>query len=110
MIKVTLGTTGITTNKNAFGALPIQRISDEKAVYLLRKAYENGIFDKLLTTNLVYRSPELLEKPYYITCDMSKYIALIIDTLNHDNSISRLLNPVDRIKKCVNNYMSRYDK
>ena len=41
---------------------------------------------------------------------MSKYIALIIDTLNHDNSISRLLNPVDRIKKCVNNYMSRYDK
>lgn len=43
MIKVTLGTTGITTNKNAFGALPIQRISDEKAVYLLRKAYENGI-------------------------------------------------------------------
>ena len=74
------------------------------------KAYEKGIFDKLLTTNLVYRSPELLEKPYYITCDMSKYIALIIDTLNHDNSISRLLNPVDRIKKCVNNYMSRYDK
>lgn len=43
MIKVTLGTTGITTNKNAFGALPIQRVSDEKAVYLLRKAYENGI-------------------------------------------------------------------
>ena len=43
MIKVTLGTTGITTNKNAFGALPIQRISDEKAVYLLRKASENGI-------------------------------------------------------------------
>lgn len=43
MIKVTLGTTGITTNKNAFGALPIQRISDEEAVYLLRKAYENGI-------------------------------------------------------------------
>ena len=43
MIEVTLGTTGITTNKNAFGALPIQRISDEEAVYLLRKAYENGI-------------------------------------------------------------------
>ena len=43
MSTVTLGRTGITTNKNGFGALPIQRISEEEAVYLLRKAYENGI-------------------------------------------------------------------
>ena len=49
-----------------------------------------------------------LEKPYYITCDMSKYIALIIDTLNHDLSVSHLLNPVDRIKRCVDNYMAQY--
>ena len=62
----------------------------------------------MLTTNLVYQSPELLEKDYYITCDMSKYIALIIDTLNHDMSVSHLLNPVDRIKKCVNTYMEQY--
>ncbi|MDO4276608.1 MAG: ribose-phosphate pyrophosphokinase [Eubacteriales bacterium] len=74
------------------------------------KAHDKGVFDKLLTTNLVYQSPELLEKPYYITCDMSKYIALIIDTLNHDMSVSHLLNPVDRIKRCVNNYMARYEK
>lgn len=67
-------------------------------------AYEAGLFDKVLTTNLIYQTPELLEKPYYISCDMSKYIALIIDTLNHDLSVNTLLNPVDRIKRCVKNY------
>ena len=72
------------------------------------EAHKNGVFDKMLTTNLVYQAPELLEKDYYITCDMSKYIALIIDTLNHDMSVSHLLNPVDRIKRCVNNYMDQY--
>lgn len=72
-------------------------------------AYDQGLFDGLLTTNLVYQTPELLEKKYYINCDMSKYIALIIDTLNHDLSVSHLLNPVDRIKNCVNNYMKRYE-
>ena len=63
------------------------------------KAYEEGLFTKVLTTNVVYQTPELLSKPYYITCDMSKYIALIIDTLNHDESISHLLNPLDRINR-----------
>ncbi|VYS93494.1 Ribose-phosphate pyrophosphokinase [uncultured Blautia sp.] len=72
------------------------------------ETHKNGVFDKMLTTNLVYQSPELLEKDYYITCDMSKYIALIIDTLNHDMSVSHLLNPVDRIKKRVNAYMEQY--
>lgn len=71
-------------------------------------AHENGVFDKLLTTNLVYQSPELLSRDYYITCDMSKYIALIIDTLNHDLSVSHLLNPLDRIRRAVNQYMERY--
>ncbi len=74
------------------------------------EAQKNGIFDKLLTTNLIYQAPELLARDYYITCDMSKYIALIIDTLNHDLSVSHLLNPVDRIKRCVNNYMAQYEK
>ena len=72
------------------------------------EAHQAGVFDKLLTTNLVYQPAKLPEKPYYITCDMSKYIALIIDTLNHDLSVSHLLNPVDRIKRCVNNYMAQY--
>ena len=64
-------------------------------------AYEEGIIHGILTTNLIYQTPELLSRPYYINCDMSKYIALIIDTLNHDASISKLLNPVERINKLV---------
>ena len=68
------------------------------------KAYEEGLIYRLMTTNLVYQSPELLTKPYYINVDMSKYIALIIDTLNHDNSISGLLNPVERINKVLEKY------
>ncbi|MCI6497802.1 MAG: ribose-phosphate pyrophosphokinase [Lachnospiraceae bacterium] len=68
------------------------------------KAYEKGIIDRVLTTNLTYQSPELLTRPYYISCDMSKYIALIIDTLNHDTSISGLLDPVKRIQKCLERY------
>ena len=74
------------------------------------EAHKAGVFDKLLTTNLIYQSPELLAKDYYISCDMSKYIALIIDTLNHDQSVSYLLNPVDRINHCVSNYMAQYDE
>lgn len=68
------------------------------------KAYHDGYIDKVLTTNLVYQTPELLSKPYYIDCDMSKYIAYLIDTLNHDTSISDLLNPSDRIQTLVNKY------
>ena len=68
------------------------------------EAYEKGIIDRVLTTNLTYQTPELLTKPYYINCDMSKYIALIIDTLNHDASISSLLDPVGRIQRCVDKY------
>ena len=65
------------------------------------KAFERGEFDRLLTTNLVYQPDELLRKQYYVNCDMSKYIALLIDTLNHDASISKLLNPVERINKLM---------
>lgn len=68
------------------------------------RAYEEGTIDNILTTNLVYQPPELLERPYYIDCDMSKYIAFIIDTLNHDASISDLLNPSDRIQNLVEKY------
>lgn len=67
-------------------------------------AYEEGTIDNILTTNLVYQPAELLERPYYIDCDMSKYIAFIIDTLNHDASISDLLNPSDRIQNLVEKY------
>ena len=71
------------------------------------KAYEDGIITGILTTNLIYQSPELLSKPYYINCDMSKYIALLIDTLNHDGSISTLLNPNERIQHVLQEYRNR---
>lgn len=67
-------------------------------------AYENGIIDRVLTTNLIYQPPELLNRSWYINCDMSKYIAYIIDTLNHDSSISDLLNPNERIQSIVSRY------
>lgn len=68
------------------------------------KAVTDGTIYKVVTTNLTYQTPELLAKPYYINCDMSKYIAYIIDTLNHDSSISDLLNPYDRIQRLVAKY------
>lgn len=61
------------------------------------QAYKEGLFHTIFSTNLVYQTPELLSKPWYRSVDMSKYIALIIDTLNMDRSISGLLNPNDRI-------------
>lgn len=61
------------------------------------KYYENGIIDGIFTTNLVYQSPNLLSKPYYYNVEMSKYVALIIDNLNHDSTISGLLTPTNRI-------------
>ncbi len=68
------------------------------------EAYEQGLIHRVLTTNLVYQTEELLSKPYYINVDMSKYIALLIDTLNHDASISKLLSPTERIQNVLNRY------
>ncbi|MDD7770970.1 ribose-phosphate pyrophosphokinase [Suipraeoptans intestinalis] len=68
------------------------------------QAYEEGVLDAILTTNLIYQPPQLLERPYYINCDMSKYIALMIDTLNHDGSVSSLLNPSERIQNVIERY------
>ncbi|MBD5477078.1 MAG: ribose-phosphate pyrophosphokinase [Lachnospiraceae bacterium] len=67
-------------------------------------AYADGTICRVLTTNLIYQPPELLSREWYIDCDMSKYIAYIIDTLNHDTSISDLLNPVERIQSIVARY------
>jgi ribose-phosphate pyrophosphokinase len=70
------------------------------------KAFESGIITRILTTNLIYQTPELLKRKWYISCDLSKYIAYIIDTLNHDSSISDLLNPSERIQSIVARYMT----
>ena len=65
------------------------------------KAYEEHLIDKVFTTNLVYRRPELFSCDWYVEVNMCKYVAYIIDTLNHDESISELLNPVKRINNLL---------
>ena len=72
------------------------------------KAKEEGIIEKVITTNLTYQSPELLARDWHITADMSKYIALLIDHLNHDASISDILDPTDRIQDRVMEYRNRH--
>lgn len=66
--------------------------------------YEKGIIDGILTTNVIYQSPELLKRPYYTNVDMSKYIALIIDNLNHDVSISEFMTPTERINNILKKF------
>lgn len=68
------------------------------------KAFADKTITKVLTTNLIYQTPDLLQREWYISCDLSKYIAYIIDTLNHDSSISDLLNPNERIQSIVSKY------
>lgn len=68
------------------------------------KAVEDGIIYKVVSTNLVYQSPELFKRDYYISCSMDKYVAHIIDTLNHDTTMDKLLNPYERIEKLIKEY------
>lgn len=63
--------------------------------------YEEGLISKVLTTNVIYQTPELLKRPYYVNVDLSKYIALLIDSINHDHSISDLLDPYEKIDKLI---------
>lgn len=64
--------------------------------------YEKNVFDKIFTTNLIYGTPELKQRAWYHEVNMCKYVSLLIDTLNHDKSISPLLKPIDRINKLLN--------
>ena len=66
--------------------------------------YEKGYIDRVITTNLTYLPPCAKEKPYFVTADMSKFIALIIDSLNHDIPISSVMVPTDRIHKLLDNH------
>ena len=68
------------------------------------KAYEDGLIDRVISTNLTYRTPELKAAPWFVEADMSKYISYVIATLNHDRSLSNLLTPYDRIHNLINKY------
>ena len=68
---------------------------------VMDKAYESGLFTQIFTTNLIYRTPELLKREWYSEVNMCKYVAYIIDTLNHDETISELLDQSGRIHRLV---------
>ena len=69
--------------------------------------YNKGLIDRVITTNLTYLPPAALEKPYFVVADMSKYIALIIESLNHNLSIGNVMNPTDKIHKLLAEHNSR---
>ena len=71
------------------------------------EAYEQGLIYRVMTTNSIYQTPELLEKEWYINVDISKFTALFIDRLNHDASISDILNPIDKITKKIHEYNNK---
>ncbi|MBO7405367.1 MAG: ribose-phosphate diphosphokinase, partial [Clostridia bacterium] len=73
------------------------------------KAYEEGLFTKCFTTNLVYHPEGLLDKEWYAEVNMCKYVAIIIDTLNRDESISTLLNPVKKIHSILDDHQKKVD-
>lgn len=70
-----------------------------EGLQLFDKAAAAGVIDKVFTTNGIYASPELLQREWYQQVDISKYISYIIDTINHDRSLSAILSPVERINK-----------
>ena len=71
------------------------------------EAYKEGVIDKTFTTNLVYQSEELTKRPWHADVRMGKFLALIMDSLNHDYSISDLLNPIERINRLLKKYRER---
>lgn len=74
------------------------------------RAYEEGCFDHLFCTNLTYLPDELKKKPWFVEVDMAKYIAIIIATINHDHSLSPLLNPISRINNLLTNHRAKIAK
>lgn len=71
--------------------------------------YEKGYIDRVITTNLTYLPPALLEKPYFTSADMSKFLALIIDSLNHDISIGDVMNPTEKIHALLEQHKNKRD-
>jgi ribose-phosphate pyrophosphokinase len=69
-----------------------------------QKAYEDGIINKVFATNLVYRQPELLAAPWFVDVNMSKFVGLLIDAINHDASLSSLIDPTEKIRTLLENF------
>ena len=72
-----------------------------------RKAYEEKRIDHVFCTNLNYHSPELLQEPWFTEADMSKFVALLIDSMNHNATMSTLMDPSDKIRKLLAKHEGR---
>ena len=72
--------------------------------------YEKGYIDKVVTTNLNYRTPELLSRPYYVEATMTKFLAAIIDCINHDVSTEHVNDPTERIHTLLAKYENLENK
>ena len=71
------------------------------------KAYKKGVFDYIVTTNLNYRKPELLNRPWYLEADMTKYVATIINTLNHNVSLSDIMSHTEKLQRLITQYKKK---
>ena len=80
-------------------------IKTRTAYNMIKYAEEEGLINKVISTNLTYRTPELQAAPWFVEADMSKYIAYIIATLNHDRSLSKLLSPQEKIRTLTEKYV-----
>ena len=78
-----------------------------EGLQLFDEAFERGDFDRLVTTNLTYLPPEIYEKPYFVEADMGRYLATIIDFMNHDASISDIMTPTAKIHELLSKYNRR---
>ncbi len=74
-----------------------------EGINLFQKAYEDGIIHRVFATNLTYRRPELLKTEWFVDVSMAKFVALLIDAINHDASLSSLIDPTEKIRKLLNN-------
>ena len=81
-----------------------------KGLEVFDKCHEEGLIEKVITTNLTYQMPDLFKKDWYESADMSKYISYIIATLNHDRSLSKLLSPYDRVHNLMNRYKQEQEQ
>ena len=70
-------------------------------------AYSEGVISNIIATNLIYRSDELQQAPWFIEANMARYVSLLIDAVNHDASLSKLISPTTKINKLLEFYKNR---
>ena len=78
-----------------------------KGLEMFDKAVEENAIDKVFTTNTIYQTPELLSKSWYVSVDMTEYLARVIESINHDSSISQYLDPNEKVKNYLENYKNK---